>query len=93
MYGVLDHRLGEADYLAGEYSIADIAAFPWTRSFERQGQSLDDFPNVKRWFGTINARPAVERALKVLADRRKPNFEKDEEAMRNLFGQAQYQRR
>jgi len=93
LYGVLDHRMGEAEYLAGDYSIADMAVFPWTRSYERQGQSLEDFPNVKRWFEAINARPAVERALKVLADRRKPNFEKDEEARRNLFGAAQYQRR
>jgi len=93
LYGVLERRLGEVEYLAGEYSIADMATFPWTRSYERQGQNLDDFPNVIRWFETINARPAVERALKVLAGRRKPNFEKDEEARKNLFGAAQYQRR
>ena len=79
--------------MADDYSIADMAVFPWTRSYERQGQTLDDFTNVKRWFEAINARPAVERALKVLADRRKPNFEKDEDARRNLFGTAQYQRR
>jgi len=93
LYGVLERRLAEVEYLAGDYSIADMAAFPWTRSHERQGQNLDDFPNVKRWFAAINARPAVERALKVLADRRKPNFEKDEEARKNLFGAAQYERR
>ena len=93
LYGVLDRRLGESDYLAGDYSIADIAVFPWTRSYERQGQSLDDFPNVKRWFDAINARPAVVRALKVLADRRKPDVEKYKEAFKNLFGAAQYQRR
>ena len=92
LYGVLDRRLGEAEYLASDYSIADMATFPWTRSHERQGQSLDDFPNVKRWFDAIDARPAVTRALKVLADKRKPGFEKDEEAWRNLFGAAQYQR-
>ena len=93
LYGVLDRRLGDAEFLADDYSIADMAVFPWTRSYERQGQTLDDFANVKRWFEAINARPAVERALKVLADRRKPYFEKDEEARRNLFGTAQYQRR
>ncbi len=93
LYGVLDRRLGEADFLAGDYSIADIATFPWTRSFERQGQSLDDFPNVKRWFNAIDARAAVVRALKVLEDARGPGFEKDEEARKNLFGAAQYQRR
>ncbi|MEE8352378.1 MAG: glutathione S-transferase N-terminal domain-containing protein [Rhodospirillales bacterium] len=93
LYGVLDRRLGESEYLAGEYSIADIAAFPWTRSYERQGQRIDDFPNFKRWFNAINERPAVERALKILADKRKPGWEKDSEARKNLFGAAQYQRR
>ena len=93
LYGVLDRRLGEAEYLAGDYSIADIATFPWTRSYERQGQNIDDFPNVKRWFEAINARPAVERALKVLAEKRKPDFAKDAEARNFLFGAAQYQRR
>jgi len=93
IYGVLDRRLGEAEYLAGDYSIADIATFPWTRSHERQGHSLDDFPNVKRWFEAINARPAVERALKVLAEKRKPGWEKDADARNFLFGPAQYQRR
>ena len=93
LYGVLDRRLGEAEYLAGDYSIADIATFPWARSHDRQGHSFNEFPNVKRWFDAIDARPAVKRALKVLADKRKPGFEKDAEARRNLFGEAQYQRR
>ncbi|MBT3306500.1 MAG: glutathione S-transferase family protein [Alphaproteobacteria bacterium] len=93
LYGVLDRRLAEVEYLAGDYSIADIATFPWTRSYERQGQDLDDFPNVKRWFEAINARPAVERGLKVLAERRNANFQKDAEAVKNLFGAAQYQKR
>ena len=93
LYGVLDRRLGKAEYLASDYSIADIATFPWTRSHDRQGHSFDEFPNVKRWFDAIDARPAVKRALKVLADKRKPGFEKDAEARRNLFGEAQYQRR
>ena len=93
LYGVLDTQLEKSDYLAGDYSIADIATFPWTRSHDRQGHSFDEFPNVKRWFDAIDARPAVKRALKVLADKRKPGFEKDAEARRNLFGEAQYQRR
>ncbi|MFQ5765842.1 MAG: glutathione S-transferase N-terminal domain-containing protein [Rhodospirillales bacterium] len=93
LYNVLDGRLGEVEYLAGGYSIADMATFPWTRSHERQGHGLDEFPNVKRWFEAINARPAVMRALKVLADKRKPGFEKDPEARNFLFGDAQYQRR
>jgi GST-like protein len=93
LYCVLDRRLGEAEYLAGDYSIADMAVFPWTRPHDRQGHSFDEFPNVQRWFDAINARPAVVTALKVLADKRKPGFEKDAEAQRNLFGAAQYQRR
>jgi GST-like protein len=61
LYRVLDRRLGESAYLAGDYSIADVASFPWIRSHEMQGQSLDDYPNVKRWFGAIAARTAVQR--------------------------------
>jgi len=93
LYGVLNRQLNEREFLAEDYSIADIAVFPWTRSFERQGQTLDDFPNVKRWYECINSRPAVKRALNVLAKHRKANINKDEEAMRNLFGSAQYVKR
>jgi len=89
LYRVLDKRLGEAEFLAGdEYTIADMATFPWSRSIENQGWTADQFPNFKRWFDTINARPAVERGLQVLADRRQANT--SEEARRNLFGDAQY---
>ena len=62
LYGVLDRRLADRDFIAGDYSIADIASYPWIVPFERQSQNLDDFPNLKRWFHTIKARPAVERA-------------------------------
>jgi GST-like protein len=65
LYGVLDKRLGEAEYLAGEYSIADIATYPWTARHEWQGVSLGDYPNVERWFVAIGARPAVERGMAV----------------------------
>jgi GST-like protein len=93
LYGVMDRRLGEAPYLAGEhYSIADIASFPWTRSHENQGIDLADYPNVKRWFDDIAARPAVQRGVQVLADRRKSaGF--DDKARELLFGASQYQRR
>lgn len=63
LYGVLDGRLGEAEYLGGEYSIADIATFPWVRQPQYFTLSLDEFPNVKRWVEAIAARPAVVRAL------------------------------
>lgn len=90
LYGVMDRRLGEAEYFAYEYSIADIAIFPWTRSYANQGVDLADFPNVRRWFNAIDSRPAVKRGVQVLADRRKPFDDKGREA---LFGAKQYQRR
>ena len=67
LYGVLDKRLGEHKYLAGEYSIADIATYPWVARYEWHKTNLADFPNVKRWFDAISARPAVQRGMKVPA--------------------------
>ena len=62
LYGVLDGRLNGRDFIAGDYSIADMACYPWIVPWERQGQTLDDFPHVKRWFETIRSRPATVRA-------------------------------
>lgn len=62
LYGVMDKRLSDRDYLTGAYSIADMAAYPWIVPHEKQGQNLTDFPNLKRWFEAIKARPAVESA-------------------------------
>ncbi len=92
LYGVLDRRLGATgDWLAaGEYSIADIATWPWIRSHENQGVSLGEFGHVQRWFERIGERPAVQRAIKVLADRRKPVM--DDKARDVLFGAGQYRR-
>jgi len=92
LYGVMDRRLAEVPYFAGdEYTIADMAIFPWTRPHANQGIDLAEYPNVKRWFDRIDARPAVKRAVQVLADRRKPQMtEKDKET---LFGKAQYENR
>ncbi len=93
LYNVADRRLGETRFLAGDdYTIADIASFPWTRSYERQGIDLEDYANVKRWFDEIAARPAVQRGVEVLADRRSTG-EIDEKAREMLFGATQYQRR
>jgi len=61
LYGVLDKRLADRDYVAGDYGIADMAIYPWIVPHENQQQDLDDFPNVKRWFEAIAARPAVVR--------------------------------
>ena len=92
LYGVMDKRLGQSRFLAGnDYSIADIATWPWTRSWKNQGIELDDFPNVKRWFDTIDARAAAQRGVQVLATARKPLT--DEKARDVLFGSSQYARR
>jgi GST-like protein len=92
LYAVIDKRLGQSDWLGGaEYSIADIATFPWLRSWQNQGIVLEDYPHLKRWFDTIAERPAVQRGVKVLADLRKPIT--DDKAREVLFGSTQYQRR
>ncbi len=73
LYGVLDKRLSQSRYLAGrDYTIADMAVFPWLRTWERQGVQMTDYPAVKKWFDAIAARPAVQRGVQVLADLRKP---------------------
>ena len=93
LYGVMDKRLGEAAYLAGDtYSIADIATFPWARSIERQGHSLGDFPNLKRWYEAIDARPAVQRGLTLLKDKQSSGPLSDK-ARETMFGATQFQRR
>src|SRR5262245_6060617 len=93
LYGVLDRRLGEAEYLAGEYGMADIATFPWLRYWEKQGVVLSDYPNVQRWFQAIEARPAVQRGLQVLADRANKQQTFTDRQREILFGKTQYERR
>ena len=92
LYGVVDRRLADRPFIAGDYSIADMAIFPWLRSWERQGVNIADYPNLKRWFDSIAARPAVERGVKVLSDlsRSGPMDEKQREI---LFGATQYAKR
>jgi len=95
LYRVMDQRLGEVEYLAGEYSIADMACWPWVKGWEKQGQDIEATPNLKRWLETIGERPAVQKALEVLADRRdqgKQGEGFDKEAWELLFGSKQYQR-
>lgn len=92
LYGVIDRRLAHSPWLGGaEYSIADIATFPWLRSWEKQGIVLDEYPHLKAWFDTVAARPAVQRGLEVLAGLRKPIT--DAASRDILFGAAQYARR
>ena len=89
LYGVLNRRLADRSYLAGEYSIADMASYPWVVPHERQGQKIADFPNVKRWLDAIAARPAVARAY-ALANDVNPNQGgiRSAEERAILFGQT-----
>jgi len=87
---VLDTRLGEADYVAGEYTIADMAIFPWVRNPSLK-EHLAAFKNVTRWIEALEARPAVRRGLDLLKDKRNPG-PLTEEARNNLFGKNQFQR-
>ena len=92
LYGVLDRRLAKSRYVGGaEYSIADIAVFPWLRSWKNQGIDWVDYPQLKGWFDEVAARPAVQRGVAVLADLRKPLT--DDQSRSILFGSRQYQRR
>jgi GST-like protein len=87
LYGVMNIRLTDREYLADDYSIADMAAYPWVVPYERQGQDLDDFPHLKRWFETIGARPATVRAYE-LAKTINTQPTVSEEARKLLFGQT-----
>jgi GST-like protein len=91
IYGVIDQRLSQNEYLGGsEYSIADIATFPWLRSWERQGIVLGEYPYLQDWFNKMAERPAVQRGVRVMAELRRPiTGEKEREI---LFGKTQYER-
>lgn len=87
LYGVMNTRLKDRDYLAGDYSIADMASWPWVVPYERQGQDLNDFPNLKRWFEAIQVRPAVEKAMAQAKTVNPKNEGITEDAKKVLFGQ------
>ena len=89
LYGVLDRRLADRNFIAGEFSIADIACYPWIVPHEAHGQNLDDFPHLKRWFETIATRPATVRTYEGVDNvyTAKPNAMSEEER-RVLFGQS-----
>jgi GSH-dependent disulfide-bond oxidoreductase len=92
LYGVMDKRLSASPYLGGKsYSVADVAVFPWLRSWKSQGIDWADYPHLKAWFDQIEQRPAVQRGVQVLADARKPLT--DDKAKQALFGQQQYKKR
>ena len=92
LYGVIERRLAKSPWLGGpEYSIADMATWPWLRNWKNQGLQLSDYPHLEKWFHRIEERPAVQRGVKVLADLRKPIT--DDKAREVLFGKTQYERR
>lgn len=91
LYGVLNKRLADRAFIAGDYSIADMACYPWVVPYANQGQNIDDFPHVKRWLEAIAARPATQRAY-AKAKEINPNFGqpaiRTEEERKLLFGQT-----
>jgi GST-like protein len=89
LYRVLDRRLAGHEFLAGGLSIADFACYPWIVPHERQGQNLEQFPHLKRWYGALKERPRLRKGFDVLAEKRRPG-PMDEEAKRILFGEEQY---
>jgi GST-like protein len=85
LYGVLDRQLAKTGaYVAGDYSIADIACFPWAMTHKAQGFTLDDYPNVKRWYAQVRARPQVQAGLAIGKFVKEPF---DEAARKNMFGE------
>ena len=89
LYSVLNIRLADVDYVAGDYSIADMAIMPWLRYPDRQGVDLDSYPHVKRWLDAINERPAVKRGLEVLASETRRDTKFNDEERSILFGNRQ----
>ena len=92
LYGVMDRQLASSKFIAcNQYTVADVAIFPWLRSWENQGIDWADYPHLKKWFDLVGARPAVQRGVQVLADLRRPiTGDKEREV---LFGSTQYKKR
>ncbi|MEM7407348.1 MAG: glutathione S-transferase N-terminal domain-containing protein [Pseudomonadota bacterium] len=85
LYGVLDRRLANYEYVAGDYSIADMAIWPWVITYKRQQVDLETFPHVRRWYKALQARPALRRGYEVGKEFGKPTGNWDEEARRHLY--------
>ena len=93
LYGVMDNRLAETEWLGGDaYSIADMACWPWARPSRRQGVDKAEFPNVKRWFDAMTARPGVQQGMELLAEKR-GSKEMTDASRDLLFGKGQFERR
>ncbi len=87
LYGVLNKHLEQRDFIAGDYSVADMASYPWIVSHQRQQQNLDDFPHLKRWFQRIAERPATQRAYALVEQINPGSPAHDDKARQILFGQ------
>jgi GSH-dependent disulfide-bond oxidoreductase len=88
LYGVMNERLSDREFLAIDYSIADMACIGWVIPYQRQGQDLDEFPNLRKWFDTVKSRPAVSKGIDIGKDvRAKMDLSTDKEAQKILFGQ------
>lgn len=88
LYGVMNTRLKDRLFLAGEYSIADMASYPWVRPYKNQGQDIAEFPHLEKWFQRMHDRPAVAKAVKIGEElRANYNLATDKEAQKVLFGQ------
>lgn len=88
LYGVLDRQLEDREYVCGDYSIADMACWPWIVPHERQGQKLEDFPNVQRWYELMKTRPGLRRGFDLGRDMRRAAGQMDDDAKKILFGQT-----
>lgn len=88
LLGVMNRRLQDREYLAGDYSIADIASLPWVRAHDRLGQSMEAFPQVQRWLDAITERPAITKAYETGLDWFRNAGKPDEESRKNLFDQT-----
>ena len=93
LYRVVDRRLNDRDYVAGDYSIADMALFPWMRVWKNQGQTLEDFPHLAKWIDRMYQRPAVRRALDVMKDEQAKKREFTEDQRSIMFGDKQFSAR
>ena len=87
LYGVMNHRLRDRDFIAGKYSIADMALVGWVNGWKRQGQDIDEFPNLKAWLERMKARPAVQRGMSLGLELREGIDMKDPKVQSVLFGQ------
>lgn len=88
LYDILEHRLGEKEYLAGDYSIADISTFPWIRTRKLHRRDLADYPNITRWYEAIKQRPGVRKGIDTLKDKKEWEAKPGSDEWKNMFGKG-----